>query len=166
MSKSQPAQGKKPLDTFFWVNEITGEITYPSPKADAPAASPASLEKPGARPGSQRGSVPGAPPSARDPASTPAQTSAPPPPPQASLKDIGSRNCLPSARTHGLAKAGARSPAPFLAIPVAVSPPEGALPSFGALGPAPPPPASTFPPSPPAPWAFTSELKNVLTGNE
>ena len=162
MSKSQFGQGKKPLDTFFWVNEITREITYPPLRADAPAASPAPVEKPGERPRSQRGSVQGGPPGAQGSASTHAEGR---PSSSASLEEIGSRNSVPATPTHLPAKAGARSPTLFSAIPVTISPPGGAPPPFGPLGPAPLPQASTFPPSPSAPCAFTCKLKNVLTGN-
>ncbi|XP_034517664.1 uncharacterized protein C3orf86 homolog [Ailuropoda melanoleuca] len=165
MSKSLFGQGKKPLDTFFWVNEITGEITYPPPKADVPEASPASLEKPQERPRSQHGSVQGAPLSSQGPSSTPAQKAALLRPPKASLKDTGSRYFLPSTATHGRAKAGPRSTPPFSAIPIPISPPGHAPPTCGPLGQVPLPPASSFPPSPSAPWAFTCKLKNVLTGN-
>ncbi|XP_032313911.1 uncharacterized protein C3orf86 homolog [Camelus ferus] len=165
MSNSEIGQGKKPLDTFFWINEVTGEITYTSLKADAPAASPAPLEKVGERPRPGRGSLQGAPPRAQGAASTPAQKPAPPPSPKASLKDTGSRNSLPSTPTHLPAKARATSPPPFSVIPSSISPPGGALPAFGPLEPAPLPVASTFPPSPSAPWAFTCKLENALTGN-
>ncbi|XP_036726065.1 LOW QUALITY PROTEIN: uncharacterized protein C3orf86 homolog [Balaenoptera musculus] len=164
MLKSQFGQGKKPLDTFFWVNEITREITYPPLRADAPAASPAPVEKPGERPRSQHGSVQGGPPGAQgQPAH--AQKAAPPPRPRASLEEIGSRNSVPATPTHLPAKAGARSPTLFSAIPVTISPPGGAPPPFGPLGLAPLSQASTLPPSPSAPCAFTCKLKNVLTGN-
>uniref|UniRef100_A0A2K5CLW5 Uncharacterized protein n=1 Tax=Aotus nancymaae TaxID=37293 RepID=A0A2K5CLW5_AOTNA len=63
MSRSQFGQGQKPLDTFFWVNELSGEITYPL--------------------------APGAPCS---PQGLPEQRPAPAPPPKASLKDSGARN--------------------------------------------------------------------------
>ncbi|EFB14313.1 hypothetical protein PANDA_020687 [Ailuropoda melanoleuca] len=124
MSKSLFGQGKKPLDTFFWVNEITGEITYPPPKADVPEASPASLEKPQERPRSQHGSVQGAPLSSQGPSSTPAQKAALLRPPKASLKDTGSRavqglrHCCAKAggqrhvRGGGRAGARCRNPAP------------------------------------------------------
>eukprot|EP00070_Physeter_catodon_P024797 XP_023987995.1 LOW QUALITY PROTEIN: uncharacterized protein C3orf86 homolog [Physeter catodon] len=103
MSKSQFGQGKKPLDTFFWVNEITREITYPPLRADAPAASPAPVEKPGERPRSQRGSVQGGPPGAQgQPAH--AQKAVPPPRPRASLEEIGSRNSVPATPTHSRPK--------------------------------------------------------------
>lgn len=162
MSRSHFGHGKKPLDTFFWVNEITGEVTYPPLKADVP---PASLEPPHERPASQHGSMQGAPPSGQGPARSPAQKPAPPPAPLASLRYTDSKNSLQSTPTHRLAKAGARSPSPFSEIPVTISPPGGAPPTAGPLGPAHPPPASTFLPSPSVPWAFTCKLKNVLTGN-
>ncbi|XP_077722131.1 uncharacterized protein C3orf86-like [Canis aureus] len=165
MSKSPFGQGKKPLDTFFWVNEVSGELTYPPLKADVPEASPASVEKPQERPRSQHGSMQGAPLNDQGPSSTPAQKVAFPLPPKASLKDTGSRHSLPSLPTHGLAKAGARSAPPFSAVPVTISPPGGALPTCGPLGPTPLLPSSSLLPSPSAPWAFTCKLKNVLTGN-
>lgn len=162
MSRSHFGQGKKPLDTFFWVNEVTGEVTYPSRKADGPAPS---LEKPQERPGSQRGSVQGAPNSAQGRASSPAQKAAPPALPIASLRHAGSRNSLPPPATHSLAKAGARSPPRFSAVSVTISPPGGAPPTFRPLGPAGLSPASTFPPRPSVPWGFTCKMRNVLTGN-
>ncbi|XP_047563503.1 uncharacterized protein C3orf86-like [Lutra lutra] len=165
MSKNLFGQGKKPLDTFFWVNEITGEITYPPLKADVPNAPPASLENPQERTKSQHGSVQGAPLGVQGPSSTTVQKAALLPPPKALLKDTGSRYCLPIRPPDGLVKAGARSAQTFSAIPVTISPPGGALPTCGPLGSVPLPPASSFPPSPSAPWAFTCKLKNVLTGN-
>ncbi|XP_032165285.1 uncharacterized protein C3orf86 homolog isoform X2 [Mustela erminea] len=97
MSKNLFGQGKKPLDTFFWVNEITGEITYPPLEADIPKAPPASLENSQERPKSQHGSVQGALLSAQGPSSTPLQKAALPPPPKALLKDTGSSICVTTA---------------------------------------------------------------------
>ncbi|XDB62696.1 PREDICTED: formin-1-like [Capra hircus] len=165
MSKSQFGHGKKTLDTFFWINEVTGEITYPQQKTDAPAASPAPLQKPGEGPRSQRGALQGAPPSTQGAAGTLAQKAAPPPPPKAALKDVGSRNSFPAPPPYLLAKDGALSPSPFSAVPVTISPPGGAGPPFSPLGPALLPQASAFPPSPSGPWGFTCKLKNILTGN-
>lgn len=160
MSRSQFGQGQKPLDMFFWVNEISGEITYSPQKADAPAVSPGSPQE---KPLSWPRSMQGAPCSPQGP---PAQRPAPAPPSKASLKDLGSGNPRPSAPTWGQAKAGgARSPPPFSAIPVTISSPGVTLPILGPLGPAPQPPISTSPLSPSAPWDFTCKLKNVLTGN-
>nr|XP_039333512.1 LOW QUALITY PROTEIN: uncharacterized protein C3orf86 homolog [Saimiri boliviensis boliviensis] len=93
MSRSQFGQGQKPLDMFFWVNEISGEITYPLQKADAPAVSP---ESPQEKPPSQPRSAQGAPGSPQGP---PAQRPAPAPPPKASPKDSGARNPHSSAPT-------------------------------------------------------------------
>ncbi|XP_025233382.1 putative uncharacterized protein LINC00694 isoform X1 [Theropithecus gelada] len=160
MSRSQFGQGQKPLDVFFWVNEISGEITYPPQKADAPAVSPGSPQE---KAPSWPRSMQGAPCSPQGP---PAQRPAPAPPSKASLKDLGSGNPRPSAPTWGQARAGgARSPPPFSAIPVTISSPGVTLPILGPLGPAPQPPISTSPLSPSAPWDFTCKVKNVLTGN-
>ncbi|XP_021790196.1 uncharacterized protein C3orf86 homolog isoform X2 [Papio anubis] len=84
MSRSQFGQGQKPLDVFFWVNEISGEITYPPQKADAPAVSPGSPQE---KAPSWPRSMQGAPCSPQGP---PAQRPAPAPPSKASLKDLGS----------------------------------------------------------------------------
>ncbi|XP_023087410.1 LOW QUALITY PROTEIN: uncharacterized protein C3orf86 homolog [Piliocolobus tephrosceles] len=93
MSRSQFGQGQKPLDMFFWVNEISGEITYPPQKADAPAVSPGSpQEKPPSRPRSMQGAP-------CSPQGPPAQRPASAPPSKASLKDSGSGNLRPSAPT-------------------------------------------------------------------
>ncbi|KAF6313029.1 hypothetical protein mRhiFer1_008559 [Rhinolophus ferrumequinum] len=159
MSRSRFGQGKKPLDTFFWVNEVTGVVTYPPRKADVTAAS---REKPQEE---LRGSVQGAPSTAQSRASSPAQKAAPPALPTASMRHGGSRNSLPSTLTHSLARAGARSPLRFSAISVTISPPGGAPPTFGPLGPAGPSTASPFPPRPSVPWDFTCKMRNVLTGN-
>uniref|UniRef100_UPI0003AF18D3 chromosome 13 C3orf86 homolog n=1 Tax=Sus scrofa TaxID=9823 RepID=UPI0003AF18D3 len=164
MSQSHFEQGKKPLDMFFWVNEITGEITYPPLMADAPAACPAPLEKTREGPGSQPGSLQRVSPGPVGVASTSVQKAASPSPPKVSLRDTGFRYSLPSTPTH-LAKARVRSPLPFSAIPVTISLPGRAPSPFGPLSPDLLPAASTFPPSFSAPWAFTCKLKNVLTGN-
>ncbi|XP_070311642.1 proline rich transmembrane protein 1B-like isoform X1 [Odocoileus virginianus] len=164
MSKSRFGHGKKTLDTFFWINEVTGEITYPQ-KTDARLTSPAPLQKPEEGPRSQRGALQGAPPSTQDVASTLAQNASPPPAPKAALKDVGSRNSFPAPPPYLPAKDGAPSPLPFSAVPVTISPPGGALPPFSPLGPALLPQASAFPPSPSAPWGFTCKLKNILSGN-
>nr|XP_027788010.1 uncharacterized protein C3orf86 homolog [Marmota flaviventris] len=94
MSRSQFGQGKKPLDIFFWVNEITGEITYPPQNPDTPAAA----EKQ-----------------------------------ERTVAQHGGTQAAPSARL----KLGQGAPPPFAAIPVTISPPGGALPAQGPLGPAP-----------------------------
>ncbi|PNI81114.1 LOW QUALITY PROTEIN: LINC00694 isoform 1, partial [Pan troglodytes] len=93
MSRGQFGQGQEPLDMFFWVNEISGEIAYPPQKADAPAVSPESPQK---KPPSQPRSVQEAPCSPQGP---PAQRPALAPPSKPSLKDSGSRNPCPSAPT-------------------------------------------------------------------
>nr|XP_028699298.1 LOW QUALITY PROTEIN: uncharacterized protein C3orf86 homolog [Macaca mulatta] len=93
MSRSQFGQGQKPLDVFFWVNEISGEITYPPQKADAPAVSPGSPQE---KAPSWPRSMQGAPCSPQGP---PAQRPAPAPPSKASLKDLGSGSPRPSAPT-------------------------------------------------------------------
>ncbi|XP_045386367.1 uncharacterized protein C3orf86-like [Lemur catta] len=160
MSTSQFEQRKKPLDMFFWANEVTGEITYPPLKADIPAASP---EKPREGPRSPRGSVQGAPPSPQGPTATPARRPAPPPSSEASTRDTDSRNALPPTLTY--AKVGVQRPLSFSAIPVTISSPGGTLPALSPFRPAPQPPASTFSVSSSASWAFTCKLKNVLAGN-
>ncbi|XP_071472233.1 transport and Golgi organization protein 1 homolog [Marmota flaviventris] len=106
MSRSQFGQGKKPLDIFFWVNEITGEITYPPQNPDTPAAA----EKQ-ERTVAQHGGT------------------------QAATRTLQTSSDLrqPSARL----KLGQGAPPPFAAIPVTISPPGGALPAQGPLGPAP-----------------------------
>uniref|UniRef100_A0A2K6EEB5 Uncharacterized protein n=1 Tax=Propithecus coquereli TaxID=379532 RepID=A0A2K6EEB5_PROCO len=93
MSTSQFEQGKKPLDMFFWANEITGEITYPSLKADVPAASPENPRD-----------VQGAPSSPQGLTATPAQRPAPPPSSEASTRDTDSRNALPPTPTYAKAR--------------------------------------------------------------
>ncbi|XP_031200682.1 uncharacterized protein C3orf86 homolog [Mastomys coucha] len=55
MSRSQLEQEKKCLDSFVWVNEITGEVTFPPGEETTPAASG---EKRRARSGSLRVSMP------------------------------------------------------------------------------------------------------------
>ncbi|XP_029337407.1 uncharacterized protein C3orf86 homolog [Mus caroli] len=55
MSRSQLEQEKKSLDSFVWVNEITGEITFPPGEETTPATSG---EKRWARSGSLRVSMP------------------------------------------------------------------------------------------------------------
>nr|XP_012625844.1 nascent polypeptide-associated complex subunit alpha, muscle-specific form-like isoform X2 [Microcebus murinus] len=160
MSTSHFEQRKKPLDMFFWANEVTGEITYPPLKADGPAASP---ENPRESPRSQRGSMQGAPPSPQGPTATPAQRPAPPPYSEVSTRDTNPRNARPPALTY--AKAGLQRPLPFSAIPVTIPSPGGTLPALSPLRPAAQPPASAFSVSPSASWAFTCKLKNVLTGN-
>lgn len=140
---------KKPLDTFFWVNEVTGEVTYPPLEADVPAAPP---EKPQEPPEGQRGSAQGAAPGARGRASPPAWKADSPSAPMAPLRHRGASYTPPSTLPHPLVKA------PLL-------PPGGAPPLFQPLGPAPPPPASAFPSCPSVLWAYTCKLKNVLTGN-
>lgn len=165
MSTSHFEQRKKSLDTFFWVNEITGEVTYPLLKADVPAAP---LEKPQETPGCERcerGSAQGALPSAQGRASSPEPKADSPSPPTALLRYRGARSFFPTTLTQPLAEAGARSPSLFSATPVTISPPGGAPPLFSPFGPAPPPPASTFPSCPSVLWAYTCKLKNVLTGN-
>ncbi|XP_053454810.1 uncharacterized protein LOC128591385 [Nycticebus coucang] len=163
MSRSQFGQGKKPLDTFFWANEITGEITYPPLKAGAPAASP---ERPGEWSGSQCEGARGAPPSPQGLAAASAHRSAPLLSPEASAEDKDLRSTLPPTVTQ--VKAGVLRPLRLSEIPVTISPPGqtlSALGALGALGPIPQPQASTFSVSSSAPWAFTYKLKNVLTGN-
>ena len=165
MSKSRFGHRKKTLDTFFWINEVTGEITYPQ-ETDTPLTSPAPLQKPEEGPRSRRGgAVQGAPPSAQDAASALAQNASPPPSPKAALKDDDSRNSFPAPPPYLPAEDGAPGPLPFSAVPVTISPPGGALPPLSPLGPALLPQASAFPPSPSAPWGFTCKLKNILSGN-
>ncbi|CAK6435799.1 unnamed protein product [Pipistrellus nathusii] len=142
MSTNHFEPRKKPLDTFFWVNEVTGEVTYPPLEADVPAAPP---EKPQE-----------APPGAQGRASSPSPSTAP-------LRHRAAGYTLPSALPRPLPKAGARGPPRLSAAPLL--PPGGAPPLFQPLGPAPPPPAAAFPPCPSVLWAYTCKLKNVLTGN-
>nr|KAF6335401.1 hypothetical protein mPipKuh1_008084 [Pipistrellus kuhlii] len=160
MSTSHLEPRKKPLDTFFWVNEVTGEVTYPPLEADVPAAPP---EEPQELPECQRGSAQGAPPGARGRASPPAWKADSPSPPMAPLRHRGASYTPPSTPPHPLVKAAARSPSRLPAAPLL--PPGGAPPLFQPLGPAPPPPASAFPSCPSVLWAYTCKLKNVLTGN-
>ncbi|XP_077886042.1 uncharacterized protein C3orf86 [Ictidomys tridecemlineatus] len=158
MSRSQFGQGKKPLDIFFWVNEITGEITYSPENPDTPAAAE-KQERTVAQHGATQEAV------QRPLGPATAQRPAPPPTLDAPLKDPDSTNFLRSPPAFSQTKAGARSPPPFAAIPVTISPPGGALPAQGPLGPAPLPLPATFSPSPSPTLAFTGKLKNVLTGN-
>ncbi|XP_069907139.1 uncharacterized protein C3orf86-like [Oryctolagus cuniculus] len=162
MSRSQFVSGKKPLDTFFWVNEITGEVTYPPWKATMPAAAP---ETPQEKSGSQHGGVQGAPPCPQDLLAAPAQRPVPSPLPTASLKDKSSRDSLPWTPTEGQANTGARSPLQFSAFPATISAPGGALLTLGPLGLGQRSSVATFSPHPSSPWAFTCKLKNVITGN-
>lgn len=66
MSRNQLEQEKKPLDSFFWVNEITGEVTLPPGEETTLAASG---EKHRAKSGSPPGGAPRAPVAAHRPAS-------------------------------------------------------------------------------------------------
>ena len=129
MSTSHFEQGRKPQSTFFWVNEITGEVTYPPLTAAEPAAP---LEQPqenhsvGALSGLLQGL-----------ASPPEPQADSPFPPTASLRYRGSRNSLPPTLTHHqLAEAAASSPSLVSATPVTTSPPGGSLSTLGPRGPA------------------------------
>lgn len=132
MSRSQLEQEKKSLDSFVWVNEITGEITFPPGEETTPATSG---EKRRARSGSLRGSMPCA-----------------------------------AAVHRPTAEAAGRSPGtgslllPDLAMPRALSPSGGALPTQHQLG-ASPPLARMLPASPSLPWALPWKLRTLLTGN-
>ncbi|XP_060060811.1 uncharacterized protein C3orf86-like [Erinaceus europaeus] len=155
MSRTQCGHVRKPLDVFFWLNEVTGEVTYPLLKVEAPAASP---ESPGERPRSQCVRAVG-------PPAAPALGAAPLSPLEASLSHQGFRNSLVCPPPPGLRKARPWSPPPFTASPSSLSPPGLALPASHPVDPALGLPACTFPPSPSAPWDFTCKLKNALTGN-
>ncbi|XP_014440191.1 uncharacterized protein C3orf86 homolog isoform X2 [Tupaia chinensis] len=156
MSRSQPGRGRKPVDVFFWVNEVTGEITYPMLKADVPASSEhLNRELPRLQGGTAWGAL--SPHGALGLVAAPTQRLAPPKPP---ATNTGSRSSLALAQTPGQERAGARgSLPPCWVIPVTMSPPAG------TLGPTPPLPACVFPPSPPTPWDLTCKLKNVLAGS-
>ncbi|XP_048651029.1 uncharacterized protein C3orf86-like [Marmota marmota marmota] len=160
MSRSQFGQGKKPLDIFFWVNEITGEITYPPQNPDTPAAAEKQERTVAQHWGTQAAVQ-------RPLGPATAQRPAPPPTLDAPLKDPDSTNFLRSPPAFSQTKAGTRSPPPFAAIPVTISPPGGALPAQGPLGPAPLPLPGTCNPchhvtprgdsaSPPPPWTNSS----------
>ncbi|XP_050996286.1 uncharacterized protein C3orf86-like [Acomys russatus] len=82
MSRSQPEQEKKSLDSFVWVNEITGEVTFPPGEESTPAASG---EKRLARSGSPHG---------RTPLTADAYSQASPANPKAAGKGPGARNPL------------------------------------------------------------------------
>lgn len=158
MSTSHFEQGRKPLSTFFWVNEITGEVTYP-PLTAAELAAPLEQPQENLGVGVLRGLHQGL-------ASPPGLRADSPSPLTASLKHSGSRNSLPPTLTHyQLAEATARSPSLVFATPVTISPPGGALSTLVPCGPAPPPLASTFPSIPSVLWAYTCKLRNALTGN-
>ncbi|KAF6099865.1 hypothetical protein HJG60_011592 [Phyllostomus discolor] len=157
MSTSHFDQGRKPLSTFFWVNEITGEVTYPPLTAAEPAAP---LEHPqenlsvGVLSGLHQGL-----------ASPPEPRADSPSPLTASLRYSGSRNSLPPTLTHHRpAEAAARSPSLVSATPITISPPGGALSTLVPCGPAPPPLASAFPSSTSILWAYTCKLRNALIG--
>lgn len=136
MSRSQLGREKKSLDSFVWVNEITGEITFPSGEETTPAASG---EKSRARSGSPRGSVPCA-----------AVVHRPGSPvnPEAAGRGSGTGSLL----------------LPDLAVPRVLSPPGSALPTQHYPG-ASPPLARMLPASPSASWALPCKLRNMLTGN-
>ncbi|XP_028623232.1 uncharacterized protein C3orf86 homolog [Grammomys surdaster] len=136
MSRSQLEQEKKSLDSFVWVNEITGEITFPLGEETTPAASG---EKSRARSGSPRGSVPCA----------------------AAVHRPGSPG-NPEAPGRGLGMGSLILP--DLAVPRVLSPPGSALPRQHYLA-ASPPLATMLPASPSAPWALSCKLRNMLTGN-
>nr|XP_044992874.1 uncharacterized protein C3orf86 homolog [Jaculus jaculus] len=157
MSRSQLGQRKKPLDSFVWVNEITGEVTQPAGEAAGPAVPG---EEPRERPGSPRGSVP----------VTVGQRPVSPACPDAVLKDPSSRNFLPSTPARSLYpstpahRPGARSLPGFPAVHRTLSPPGCARPVLRPLG-ASSPPTCTPPSSPSPPWVFPCKLRNTLTGN-
>lgn len=125
MSRSQLEQEKKSLDSFVWVNEVTGEITFPPGEKTTPAASG---EKSRARSGSPQGSVPCA-----------AAVHRPGSPVNPEAAGRG-------PRTESLLL-------PDLAVPRVRSPPGSALPTQHYLG-ASPPLATMLPASPSLPWAL------------
>ncbi|XP_027271283.2 uncharacterized protein C3orf86 homolog [Cricetulus griseus] len=57
MSRSQLAQERKSLDSFVWVNEITGEVTLPPGEETALAASSGEKQRRAKKSGSWRGSA-------------------------------------------------------------------------------------------------------------
>lgn len=136
MSRSQLEQEKKFLDSFVWVNEITGEITFPPGEETTPAVSG---EKRPARSGSPRGSMP---------CTMAAQRPTSPVNLEAVGRGPGTGSLL----------------LPDLDMPCVLSPPRSALPTPDHLG-ASPPLAGVFPASPSPPWALSYKLRNVLTGN-
>ncbi|XP_040851208.1 uncharacterized protein C3orf86 homolog [Ochotona curzoniae] len=150
MSGSQLAPGKKPLDTIFWENEITGEITY------CPWEAPMEGVPEESRP--QHEDMQGTPPLPQRPPATPAQRPTPVPSPKASLKDKSSRYPSPWAPTQGQATPGARSTSRYPEFAITMPPPEGAPPTLSplCLG-----HQATSSPHPSAPWAFTCEVKNA-----
>ncbi|NP_001350191.1 uncharacterized protein C3orf86 homolog [Mus musculus] len=136
MSRSQLEQEKKSLDSFVWVNEITGETTFPPGEETTPATSG---EKRQARSGSLRVSMPCAA-AVHRPAS--------PVNPEAAGRGPGTGSLL----------------LPDLSLSRALSPSGGALPTQHHLG-ASPPLAARLPASPSLPWALSCKLRNVLTRN-
>lgn len=137
MSRSQLEQEKKFLDSFVWVNEITGETTFPPGEGTTPAASG---EKRPARSRSPRRNIP---------CSVAAHRPASPVNPEAAVgRGPGTGSLL----------------LPDLGMPCVLSPPGRALPTQDHLE-ASPPLARVFPASPSPPWALSCKLRNVLTGN-
>lgn len=137
MSRGHTEHGNKFLDTIFWLNEVTGEITYPSAitTLETPVQGPSSVQW--------------------DQPEPLAHARAPPmPPPRALQRDIG----------LGRGKAAApQSPMPFSAMPATLSPPGEALQVLGSLGPGVLPQASCFAPSAAPASAFSCKQTNVLT---
>ncbi|XP_038177378.1 uncharacterized protein C3orf86 homolog [Arvicola amphibius] len=147
MSRSQLEQEKKPLDSFVWVNEITGEVTLPPGEETTLAASG---EKHPVMSGSSPGGTQCVPVAAHRPASP------------------GTPEADPRAGNVFL---------PDSAVPRMLCPPGGALPvqqqqqhhhhhhhhhrHLGAS-----PSLTVMPPaSPSPPWALPGKLRNALTGN-
>ncbi|KAL6035491.1 hypothetical protein STEG23_021309, partial [Scotinomys teguina] len=115
MSRSQLEQEKKPLDSFYWLNEITGEVTLP-PGEETTFAASGEKHRARARSGSGRGST-------LSSVAAAAHRSVSPVNPEAVGKDRGAGNLFP----------------PDSAMPCILSPEGGALPVQRHLGASPPP---------------------------
>lgn len=146
MSRGHTEHGNKFLDTIFWLNEVTGEITYP------PAIT--TLETPVQGPSSVQWDEPESLAHAQVPCSAPKPRAPLMPPPRALQRDIG----LGRGKT-----VAPQSSMPFSAMPVTLSPPGEALQVLGSLGPGVLPQASCFAPSVAAASAFSCKQTNVLT---
>ncbi|KAM7336784.1 hypothetical protein ACRRTK_002903 [Alexandromys fortis] len=140
MSRNQLEQEKKPLDSFVWVNEITGEVTLPPGEETTLAAS-----------GEKHRVISGSPPAGTPPAPVAALRPASPATPEAD----------PWAGNFFL---------PNSAVPRSrmLYPPGGALPVQQRQQPhlgASPSLTVTLPASPSPPGALPGKLRNALTGN-
>lgn len=140
MSRNQLEQEKKPLDSFVWVNEITGEVTLPPGEETTLAAS-----------GEKHRVISGSPPAGTPPAPVAAHRPASPATPEAD----------PWAGNFFL-------PNSAVPRPRMLYPPGGALPvqqrqqyHLGAS----PSLTVTLPASPSPPGALPGKLRNALTGN-